>query len=129
MPTIAELAERFSARLVGSGSAAVNGFATLAEADSSKLAFLANPLYRNEALSSLAAGLIVSAADFEYLSNQEQASKNRSYLITKNPYALFARISQEFAKANAQNFKAGIHPSAVIEDGAIVASSAHVGPF
>ncbi len=129
MPTIAELAERFSARLVGSGSISVDGFAPLSEADSSKLAFLANPLYRNEALSSDAAGLIVSDSDFEYLSNQEQASKNRAYLITKNPYALFARISQEFAKVNAQNFKAGIHPSAVIEEGALVASSAHIGPF
>lgn len=129
MPSIAELAEKFSARLVGSGSAIVDGFAPLADADSSKLAFLANPLYRNEALSSLAAGLVVSEADFDFLSKQAQLSQDRVYLITKNPYALFARISQDFAKVNSQKFQPGIHPSAVIEDGALVASTAHIGPF
>jgi UDP-3-O-[3-hydroxymyristoyl] glucosamine N-acyltransferase len=129
MPSIAELAERFSARLVGNGSVIVDGFAPLIDANSSKLAFLANPLYRNEALLSRAAGLIVSDADFDFLSTQAQASQDRAYLITKNPYALFARISQEFAKVNAQNFQAGIHPSSAIEEGALIAPSAHIGPF
>ena len=127
MPTIAELAERYSARLAGSGNAVVNGLAPLSEAGPEQLAFLANPLYRNEAASSLAGGLIVSEADYEFLQSYP-SKQSRSYLITSNPYALFARIAQEFAKSSQAVFAPGVHPSAVIEPGAKVASTAHIGP-
>lgn len=128
MPSIAELAERYSARLAGKGDKLVSGLAPLTQANQSQLAFLANPLYRNDALTSQAAGLIVSEADHEFL-QEHSADKNRTYLVTKNPYALFARIAQEFAKSATPTFLPGIHPSAVIEAGAKVAPSAHIGPL
>jgi UDP-3-O-[3-hydroxymyristoyl] glucosamine N-acyltransferase len=128
MPSIAELAERYSARLAGRGDQIVSSLAPLTQANQSQLAFLANPLYRNDALISQAAGLIVSEADHEFL-QEHSADKNRTYLVTKNPYALFARIAQEFAKSTAPIYLPGIHPSAVIEEGATVAPSAHIGPL
>jgi UDP-3-O-[3-hydroxymyristoyl] glucosamine N-acyltransferase len=128
MPTIAELAERYSARLAGRGDKLVSGLAPLTQANQSQLAFLANPLYRNDALTSQAGGLIVSDSDHEYL-QEHSSDKNRTYLVTKNPYALFARIAQEFAKSAAPAYMPGVHPSAVIEPGAKVAASAHIGPL
>lgn len=128
MPSIAELAERYSARLAGKGDRLVSGLAPLTQANDSQLAFLANPLYRNDALISQAAGLIVSEVDHEFL-QEHSVDKNRTYLVTKNPYALFARIAQEFAKSSASSYLPGIHPSAVIEAGATVAPSAHIGPL
>jgi len=128
MPSIAELAERYSARLAGKGNRLVSGLAPLTQANDSQLAFLANPLYRNDALISQAAGLIVSEVDHAFL-QEHSADKNRTYLVTKNPYALFARIAQEFAKSTAPSYLPGIHPSAVIEAGATVAPSAHIGPL
>lgn len=128
MPTIAELAERYSARLAGDGKAQVSSFAPLNQAGSGQLAFLANPLYRNEAAASKAAGLIVSEADYEFLC-ADGANTQRSYLIHKNPYALFARIAQEFAKDAIPKYLPGIHPSAVIEPGADVSDLAHIGPL
>lgn len=128
MPSIAELAAQFSARLVGDGQVEVSGFAPLSDAKQNQLAFLANPLYRNEALSSQAGCLIVSEADHVFLNSQAN-TKAHNFLITQNPYALFARISQLFEKQSAEVSVAGIHPSAVIEEGAIVAPSATIGPF
>jgi UDP-3-O-[3-hydroxymyristoyl] glucosamine N-acyltransferase len=128
MPTIAELAERYSARLAGDGKAQVSSFAPLNQAGVGQLAFLANPLYRNEATASKAAGLIVSEADYEFLC-ADGANTQRSYLIHKNPYALFARIAQEFAKDAIPKYLPGIHPSAVIEPGADVSDTAHIGPL
>jgi UDP-3-O-[3-hydroxymyristoyl] glucosamine N-acyltransferase len=128
MPSIAELAERYSARLAGKGDQLVSGLASLTQANQSQLAFLANPLYRNDALVSQAAGLIVSEVDHVFL-QEHSADKNRTYLITKNPYALFARIAQEFVKSAAANYLPGIHPSAVVEAGSKVSPSAHVGPL
>jgi UDP-3-O-[3-hydroxymyristoyl] glucosamine N-acyltransferase len=128
MPSIAELAERYSARLAGSGDKLVSGLAPLTQANQSQLAFLANPLYRNDALISQAAGLIVSESDYDYL-QEHSKNKNRTYLVTKNPYALFARIAQEFAKSSAPSYLLGIHPSAVVEAGAKISPSAHIGPL
>ena len=128
MPTIAELAERYSARLAGDGKAQVSSFAPLNQAGAGQLAFLANPLYRNEAAASKAAGLIVSEADYEFLAAGD-AGQQKSFLVHKNPYALFARIAQEFAKHATPQYQPGIHPTAVIEAGAEISDSAHVGPL
>jgi UDP-3-O-[3-hydroxymyristoyl] glucosamine N-acyltransferase len=129
MPSIAELAAQFSARLVGDGQVEVSGLAPLSDASPHHLAFLANPLYRKEALNSKAGCLIVSEADYEFLSHSESACKTKNFLVTQNPYALFARISQDFEKKSTPSSTVGIHPSAVIEEGAIVAKSASIGPF
>ena len=129
MPSIAELAAQFSARLVGDGQVEVSGLAPLSEASLHHLAFLANPLYRKEALNSKAGCLIVSEADYEFLSHPESTCKTRNFLVTQNPYALFARISQSFEQNSTPSSTVGIHPSAVIEEGAIVAKSASIGPF
>ena len=128
MPTIAELAERYSARLAGDGKAQVSSFAPLNQAGVGQLAFLANPLYRNEAAASRAAGLIVSEADYEFLVAGDAGNK-RSFLIHKNPYALFARIAQEFAQHATPQYQPGVHPTAVIESGADISDSAHIGPL
>jgi len=129
MPSIAELAAQFSARLVGDGQVEVSGLAPLGDAFPHHLAFLANPLYRKEALNSKAGCLIVSEADYEFLSHPESTCKTKNFLVTQNPYALFARISQSFEQKSTLSSTVGIHPSAVIEEGAIVAKSASIGPF
>jgi UDP-3-O-[3-hydroxymyristoyl] glucosamine N-acyltransferase len=129
MPSIAELAKQYSARLVGDGQTNVIGLAPLSEASPHHLAFLANPLYRKEALNSKAGCLIISEADYDFLSNSERPCKSKNFLVTQNPYALFARISQGFEKKSTPNSTVGIHPSAVIEEGAVVATSASIGPF
>lgn len=127
MPTIAELAERYSARLAGDGKAQVSSFAPLNQAGDGQLAFLANPLYRNEALASKAAGLVVSEADYEFLA--ATGAQSNSFLIHQNPYALFARIAQEFAQNSTPQYAPGVHPSAVIEAGVQISPSAHIGPL
>lgn len=127
MPTIAELADRYSARLAGEANRAVQGLAPLSLATPDQLAFLANPLYRDEAAKSAAGALIVSESDYEYLI--KQSNSQRSYLVTKNPYALFARIAQEFAHSESTQYLPGIHSTAVIEDGAVIDASAYVGPM
>ena len=129
MQSIAELAAQYSARLVGDGLAKVTGLAPLSEASPHELAFLANPLYRKEALNSQAGCLIVSETDYEFLSHPENSCKSKNFLVTQNPYALFARISQGFEKKLTPSFTAGIHPSVVIEEGAVIAKTASIGPF
>ena len=102
MPTAIELAKQFQASLVGEGSLSFDSLAPIEQAQSNQITFLSNPLYRQDAIESAAGALILSQADYEFLKDQAH-SKNpdRIYFISKNPYAMFAKIAQLFAKTTA----------------------------
>ena len=76
MPTAIELAKQFQAELVGDGSALLRGLAPLEFAQADQIAFLSNPLYRQQALDSAAGALIVNEADLEFI--QAASTKPRS---------------------------------------------------
>ena len=130
MPTAIELAEQFQASLVGEGSIAIRGFAPLEIAQADQISFLSNPLYRQQASDSHAGALIVSQSDLAFLQSQAQPhAAKRVYFVAQNPYAIFARMAQYFAKITAPVYVPGIHASAVIDPTASVPASCHIGPF
>lgn len=131
LPTLSELADRFQARLVGVPSEKIKSLAPLDQAKPGDLAFLVNPLYRNQALDSDASAIIVSEQDYIYLADLIEKNKKstKSFLISQNPYALFARIAQEFAAHIEPKFMPGIHPTAFIDPSAAVPQSCFIGPF
>ena len=130
MPTAIELAEQFQVSLVGDGSLSLQGLAPLELAQSSQISFLSNPLYRQQASDSAAGGLIVSKADLEFLqTNSGSHSAGRVFFVSKNPYAIFARMAQHFAKTSAPVYAPGVHPSAVIDPSVSIPTSCHIGPF
>lgn len=114
-----QLAERFGLQLIGDGEHWINGVGTLAHATSRQLSFLANPRYRGELATSGAGAVVLAPADAEGIKG------NR--LISRNPYADFARISQCFE--HRATSAPGIHPSAVVMPGAVVDDSASIGPL
>jgi UDP-3-O-[3-hydroxymyristoyl] glucosamine N-acyltransferase len=114
-----ELAERFGLELSGDGEHIVHGVGTLARAGADQVSFLANPRYRSELAGSSAGAVVVSRQDAEGL--------DRNLLISRNPYADFARIGQCFDVHAAA--RPGVHPSSVVESGAMIDASASVGPL
>ncbi|AWW49993.1 UDP-3-O-(3-hydroxymyristoyl)glucosamine N-acyltransferase [Polynucleobacter paneuropaeus] len=130
MPTAIELAKQFQASLVGEGSLSFDSLAPIELAQSNQIAFLSNPLYRQDAIESAAGALILSQADYEFLKDQAHSKNpNRIYFISNNPYATFAKVAQLFAKTSAPNYPAGVHASSVIDPSAQVPASCHIGPF
>jgi UDP-3-O-[3-hydroxymyristoyl] glucosamine N-acyltransferase len=127
MPTAIELAKQFQAELVGDGSALLRGLAPLEFAQADQIAFLSNPLYRQQALDSAAGALIVNEADLEFI--QAASTKPRSFIVAKNPYATFARIAQLFAGNLNTLYTPGIHAQAAVDASATVPPSCHIGPF
>jgi UDP-3-O-[3-hydroxymyristoyl] glucosamine N-acyltransferase len=121
---LGELVERLGGQLAGDPNIEVSGIAPLADAGVSHISFLSNSKLRAQAAQSGAAALILSAADDETVS----ATYTGARIVTKNPYAYFARAAQYFASLSAFVPAPGIHPSAFVADGAQVAASAHVGP-
>jgi UDP-3-O-[3-hydroxymyristoyl] glucosamine N-acyltransferase len=115
---IAALAERFGLRVHGDGSGEIAGVATLANAGPTQLAFLANPQYRAQ-LAGSRAGVVV-------LGERDVDAAPSNALVSRNPYADFARIAALFERL--PNSDAGIHASAVIAADASVDTGASIGP-
>ena len=125
--TIGQLAQKYSFELDGAVDFEIQSVAPLSLANSKQLSFLVNPLYRSQALDSDAGVLVVNPADHDYL--KLASSRSRQYLISHNPYALFARIAQEIEQLDHHLEPGSIHPSAVIEPGAVIAPTAIIGPL
>ncbi len=117
--TLGKIAARFGLELRGDPDAVVTGVATLQQARAGTLAFLANPKYRRHLATTGATAVVVDPA--------AAGECPVAALVTKNPYAAYARIAALLHPEPAA--PPGIHPSAVVESGAPVAPSAHVGPL
>ena len=116
---LGQLAEFLGATLSGDPEKQITGLATLQEAGPAQLSFLANPQYRKYLANSQAAALLLKAADAEGYAGDA--------LVVPDPYLAYARISHLFdPKPKAT---AGVHPTAVIAEDAVVDPSASVGPF
>ncbi|MGD7083394.1 LpxD N-terminal domain-containing protein, partial [Ralstonia pseudosolanacearum] len=96
-----ELAASLGATVQGDAGLIVKSIAPLDQAGADQLAFLSNPLYLNQAVTSGAGAIIVSPRDLETLTAEGHAA-GRNWLVAANPYAAFARIAQRFAALGAR---------------------------
>jgi len=116
--TLGDLARRLGAELQGDANCEITGLATLQEAQLGQLGFLANPVYRKYLATTQASAVIMHpdmAAD--YAGNK---------LLLANPYLGYAQLTPLFDRQ--PHLPQGIHPSAVIADGATVDATAAIGP-
>lgn len=117
--SLQELAERFGLALQGDGGLKVRGVATLASAGTDQIAFLANPAYRRQLFECRAAAVV--------LDDSEAKGYPGGALISRNPYADFARIASLFAPRG--DLRPGIHPSALVDASASIDPGAEIGPL
>jgi UDP-3-O-[3-hydroxymyristoyl] glucosamine N-acyltransferase len=117
--SLGELAVRFGCELRGDPQARVEHVATLANADATAVAFLANPRYRAQLATTRAAAVI--------LKGDAAAECPVPVLLADNPYATYARIAAVLHPQPAP--EPGVHPSALVAASARIDPSAHVGPF
>lgn len=122
---LANLVERLGGQLIGDPDTEVSGIAPLDSADSSHISFLSNPKLRSQAAASKAAAIILAPTDDANLGEQYLGAR----IVTDNPYAYFARAAQFFANLQTAPVTPGIHPSAVICQGARIATTALIGPY
>lgn len=85
--------------------------------------FVGNPLYERFLSSTKASVVIVS----EYLNANYEFGQGPALLRVKNPYEGFASALELFSPKKERPPK-GIHPTAVIADGAEIHADAHIGP-
>jgi UDP-3-O-[3-hydroxymyristoyl] glucosamine N-acyltransferase len=125
---LTELVERFGGQLEGDPDLEVAAIAPLERAGATDISFLGNSKLRALAAQSRAAALILSPQDEEAVA----ASYGGARIVTRNPYAYFARAAQYLLSSSAASADArppGIHPSAVVHESARVDPTAHIGPL
>lgn len=107
--------------LFGDGERAITRLAPLEGAESSELSYFVDPRLGAMLASSRAGCVIVAPA-------QAEAAKRRGdCIVADDPHVYFARLTQLWKKAHGRGSVPGVHPSAVIEDGAFIDSSASIG--
>jgi UDP-3-O-[3-hydroxymyristoyl] glucosamine N-acyltransferase len=115
---LSELAERFGCVLQGDGQRRVTHVAGLNDATGDAVSFVASPRYQRYLANTKAGAVIVEPS--------LAAQCPTAALVSKNPYAAFARIAALLHPP--APLEPGIHPTAVVEPGAKIDPSAAVGP-
>jgi UDP-3-O-[3-hydroxymyristoyl] glucosamine N-acyltransferase len=103
MGKLSDLALMFDLKLYGDMHACVMRVAPLDDSDKNSISFLSNPKYRAQVKTSNANAVILSAKDYDYFSAElgydisNKLNTDINFLVSSNPYASFAQISQYFA--------------------------------
>jgi UDP-3-O-[3-hydroxymyristoyl] glucosamine N-acyltransferase len=97
--------------------------APLQSAGPADLSFLSHPKYAAQLQTTRAGCIVVSPA-------MSQAAQLRgACIVVDDPYVYFARLTQWWKRQAGLTQPAGVHPSAVVEAGAVVHATASVGPL
>jgi len=118
-----EIVGQLGGELIGDGELRIARIATLEGATPDAIAFLANPKYRAQLASTRAGCVIVGPAV------RDEAAARGAAIVTPDPYAYYARLTQWWARTLRPHAAAGIHPSAVVDPSAQIAPDAVVGPL
>jgi UDP-3-O-[3-hydroxymyristoyl] glucosamine N-acyltransferase len=116
--SLGELATRFGCELIGDPDIEVSDVASLPNATGSSLTFLTGGAYRAQLSSTKAAAVILRPIDAD--------DCPVAAILHDDPYACYARMAAVVCPPPA--FAPGIHASAVVDESATVAASAHLAP-
>ncbi|AWI53342.1 UDP-3-O-(3-hydroxymyristoyl)glucosamine N-acyltransferase [Aquabacterium olei] len=120
---LGELVAALGGELHGPVHQLVHRIAPLESGDAGSIAFLSNPKYRAQLLTTQAGCVIVSPAVLE------EAVARGAAIVTADPYLYFARLTQWWAERVRPRPAAGIHPSAVVDATAVIGQNVHIGPL
>src|SRR5712664_3533700 len=116
--TLGEIASRLGGRVAGNPQTVIRQVGSLENARAGEIAFLANPKYKAKLAGTRAAAVIVSPE------NESMTALPR--IVSEQPYAYFARLSQLFNPLTVQ--APGVHPLALVSPGARLGARVSIGP-
>ena len=118
---IGAIVEALGGELSGDAERVVTRLAPLERARPDELSFLVDPRLAHLLPSTQAGCIIVGPA-------QAAAARRRGdCIVADNPHLYFARVTQLWRRTHGGAPRAGVHPSAVVEEGAHIDPSASIG--
>jgi UDP-3-O-[3-hydroxymyristoyl] glucosamine N-acyltransferase len=118
--TLSELATLTRSQLIGDPHHVITGVESLEAARSHEAAFLENPRYTKQVVTTQA-GVIFVSPNFSLLSGH-------NYLVTDHPSYAFQKVIDLFIPPLPSGFM-GIHPTAVVHPSASLAEGVTIGPY
>ncbi len=115
------IVQALGGELFGDADRLITRLAPLERAQPSELSFLVDPRLAPSLASSQAGCVIVGAA------MADAARARGDCIVADNPHLYFARVTQLWKRLHGGAARSGVHPSAVVEEGAFVHPSASVG--
>lgn len=115
---LGEIAQRLGCDAEGDLQLEITGVAGIEEAREGELTFLVNRKYRPLLATTKASAILVTL---------DSGPLRMAALRSANPYLDFARAIELFHPA--EEFAAGIHPTAVVAATAKIGEGAHIGPY
>ncbi len=118
---LGDIAALLGGELHGDAAMEVDRIGPLETADIRTIGFLANPRYQSQLSQTQAACVIVAPG------LRDAAAARGAALICADPYLAFAKLTQWWAAQRRRAPVAGIHATAVVEEGAHIDPSASIG--
>lgn len=118
---IGAIVQSLGGELFGDADRLVARLASLQNAKPDELSFLVNPKLTQQ-LASTRAGCVIVGPDLA-----DAARSRGDCIVAADPHLYFARLTQMWRRLHGGGQQPGIHPSAVVEEGAFVDASASVG--
>ena len=115
------IVQALGGELFGDADRLITRLAPLESAQPSELSFLVNPRLTQVLAGSPAGCVIVGGA------MAEAARARGDCIVADNPHLYFARVTQMWKRLHGGAARRGVHPSAVVEEGAFVHPTASVG--
>ncbi|MES2879996.1 MAG: UDP-3-O-(3-hydroxymyristoyl)glucosamine N-acyltransferase [Pseudomonadota bacterium] len=119
--SLGSIVDVLGGELQGDATLLIEGLAPLETATPHHLSFLSHPKYQNQLAASKAGCVIVSPQ------MRDMAVLRGACIVTDQPYLYFARVTQLWKKSLSRPVRAQVHPSAVIDPGAVVHPQARIG--
>ncbi len=119
--TVADIVAALGGDCLGDAATPIDTIAPIEAATAASIAFLAHPRYRKKLADSAAACVIVAPE------LRDDVATRRCAILTPDPYHYFARLTQWWAARVRPALVHRVHPSAVIEPGAVVHATAQIG--
>ena len=121
---LGELSQRLGGELInGDPHAEVSHIAPLDTAAADSITFLSNPRLQPQLAASNAGCVIVGPA------LRDAAAARGATIVCADPYLAFAKLTQWWAAQSRTPAVPGVHASAVVEPGSLIAAGASVGPL
>lgn len=122
--SLAELVNALGGELHGDAHHSIDRVGPLETADAHTLSFLAQARFRSQLEKTQAGAVIVRPDALELV-----LSRGASAIVTPDPYLYFAHLTRWWAARQRPATPVGIHPSAVIGEGAQIHPDASIGPL
>ncbi|HUG26541.1 UDP-3-O-(3-hydroxymyristoyl)glucosamine N-acyltransferase [Piscinibacter sp.] len=120
---LGEIAEHLGGELIGDPALRIERIGPLEGATPATISFLSHPRYQSQLAQTQAGCVIVAPA------MRDAAAARGAAIVLDDPYLGFARLTQWWAARTRPPVPPGIHPSAVVDPGAVLGEGVSVGPL